>query len=105
MSLAGLAYFQYYTSTKEIFDAGTIYPFMNDGIEAITIDPRLTKAFQLAGGATVVNPEQVHGAYLASRDRALQGLADSTWKCFGIREVHRVTAELLERMTQELQKP
>ncbi|KAF8534656.1 hypothetical protein BDD12DRAFT_859300 [Trichophaea hybrida] len=94
MSLAGLAYSQYYTSTKEIFDAGTIYPFMNDGIEAIAIDPRLTKAFQLAGGATVVNPEQVHGAYLASRDRALQGLADSTWKSFGV-----------QRMTQELQKP
>ncbi|KAF8525023.1 hypothetical protein BDD12DRAFT_870892 [Trichophaea hybrida] len=105
MSLAGLAYSQYYTSTKEIFDAGSIYPFMNDGIEAIAIDPRLTKAFQLAGRATVVNPEQVHGAYLASRDRALQGLADSTWKSFGVREEHRVTAELLERMTQELQKP
>ncbi|KAF8534805.1 hypothetical protein BDD12DRAFT_895038 [Trichophaea hybrida] len=73
--------------------------------EAIAIDPRLTKAFQLAGRATVVNPEQVHGAYLASRDRALQGLADSTWKSFGVREEHRVTAELLERMTQELQKP
>ncbi|KAF8534842.1 hypothetical protein BDD12DRAFT_858376, partial [Trichophaea hybrida] len=94
MSLAGLAYSQYYTSTKEIFDAGKIYPFMNDGIEAIAIDPRLTKAFQLAGGATVVNPEQVHRAYLASRDRTLQGLADSTWKSFGV-----------QRITQELQKP
>jgi hypothetical protein len=100
MSLAGLAYSQYYTSTKEIFDAGTIYLFMNDGIEAIAIDPRLAKAFQLAGGATVVNPKQVHGAYLASRDRALQGLADSTWKSFGVREEHRVTAELLDRITQ-----
>ncbi|KAF8534327.1 hypothetical protein BDD12DRAFT_860927 [Trichophaea hybrida] len=105
MRLAGLAYSQYYTSTKEIFDAGKIYPFMNDGIEAIAIDPRLTKAFQLAGGATVVNPEQVHRAYLASRDRTLQGLADSTWKSFGVREEHRVTVELLERITQELQKP
>ncbi|KAF8532327.1 hypothetical protein BDD12DRAFT_810770 [Trichophaea hybrida] len=104
ISLAGLAYSQYYTSTKEIFDAGKIYPFMNDGIEAIDIDPRLTKACQLAGRATVVNPEQVHCAYLASRDRTLQGLADSTWKSFGVREEHRVTVELLERITQELQK-
>ncbi|KAF8539859.1 hypothetical protein BDD12DRAFT_736040, partial [Trichophaea hybrida] len=63
------------------------------------------QAFQLAGGATVVNPKQVHCAYLASRDRALQEPVDSTWKSFGVRGEHWVTAELLERMTQELQKP
>ncbi|KAF8535275.1 hypothetical protein BDD12DRAFT_893466 [Trichophaea hybrida] len=78
MGLAGLAYSQYYTSTKDIFDADTIYPHMNDGIEAIAIDPCLTKAFQLAGGATEVNPKQVPCAFLASRDITLQGQADST---------------------------
>ncbi|KAF8536858.1 hypothetical protein BDD12DRAFT_746919, partial [Trichophaea hybrida] len=78
MHPAGLAYSQYYTWTKEIFDAGKIYPFMNDGIEAIALDPRLTKACQLAGRATVVNPKQMHHAYLASRDRTLQQRADST---------------------------
>jgi hypothetical protein len=77
---------------------------MHNGIQAITIDPYLTKAFQLAGGATVVNPKQVHGAYLAFGHRALRGLADSAWESFGVCEQYRVTAELLERMTQELQK-
>ncbi|KAF8533796.1 hypothetical protein BDD12DRAFT_897767 [Trichophaea hybrida] len=71
MSPAGLAYAQYYTSTEKTCDAGSIYPLMKDGMDAIAIGPHLTQAVKLAGRVTVVNPEQEHNAYLASCDSAL----------------------------------
>ena len=49
-SIGGLAYSQYYMSTKEMFDAAKTYPFANRSLEALAVDLYLTKAIQATGG-------------------------------------------------------
>ena len=41
LKLVGLIYSQYYSSTKEIFDVSKVYPWDNDSLEGLAIDPLL----------------------------------------------------------------
>ena len=41
LKLVGLIYFQYYSSTKELFDVAKVYPWDNNSLEGLAIDPLL----------------------------------------------------------------
>ncbi|KAG0637429.1 hypothetical protein HOY80DRAFT_1083951 [Tuber brumale] len=48
--LGGLVYSQFYGTVKEIFDAGKVYPFQNEGLEALAVDIRLQETWQQISG-------------------------------------------------------
>lgn len=101
---AGHAYAQFYSPIKEVLDTAKKKPFTNTGLEALAIDPHLTKAVARAGGSTVVNLEQLQQAYLSSRDRTMLGLEAAAGKSFGIREEHRITIDLIVPIISELNR-
>jgi len=70
-SIGGLAYSQYYMSTKEMFDAAKTYLFANHSLEALAVDLYLTKAIQTTSGGRWINLGKVQQGYLSSRDRTL----------------------------------
>ncbi|RKK66775.1 hypothetical protein BFJ69_g15098 [Fusarium oxysporum] len=47
---AGLLYSQFYSSVKEVFAAGNVYPFTNTAIETLALDKKLRKTWELVGG-------------------------------------------------------
>jgi len=101
-SIGGLAYSQYYMSTKEMFDAAKTYPFANASLEALAVDPHLTKAIQATGGGRRIDLGKVQQGYLSSRDRTLAALRTNAGKSYGIREEHRVSLDLLQVIAKML---
>jgi len=84
----GLIYSQLYASNEEIFDAAKTFPFDNPALEALAVDPYLTKATQMVVGGRGINLGKVGQSYLRSRDRILQILQTSMGKSYGVREEH-----------------
>ena len=102
----GLVYSQYYSSIKEMFDAAKTYPFDNPALEALAVDPYLTKAIQATGrGGRRIDLGKLQQGYLSSRDRALAALRTNAGKSYGVREEHRVTLDLLESIATMLESP
>lgn len=101
--IAGLAYTQLYSSTKEIFDANKTYPFTNPSIEALAVDPRLSAGIHHAGGGHS-DEITIQDAYFHSRDRSFQTLAQSQNRSFGIRHEHRITIRLLQELFHDLKQ-
>ena len=101
----GLVYSQFYSSTKEIFDAAKTYPFDNPALEALAVDPHVTKATQVVGGGGRIDLGKVQQAYLNSRDRTLSAIRTNVKKSYGVREEHRVTLELLKSIAVMLESP
>ena len=98
----GLIYSQCYASVKEIIDAAKSFPFQNDGLEELALDPQIRRgARQLAGGRRrQINI--VEQAYCASKRRAHAGLRDSSGKSFGLREEHRIAWPLFQSLHRRL---
>ncbi|KAG0638314.1 hypothetical protein HOY80DRAFT_1078937, partial [Tuber brumale] len=95
---AGLAYSQFYGTSKEIFDASKVFPFQNSGLEGLAIDTNFFDAWKEIAGHAPCNLEQVHKAYLASKKRAYISLHSSKEKSYGIRQEHRINVQLLEQL-------
>jgi len=98
---SGLAYSQFYSTTKEIFDAGKVYPFQNPALEGLAVDSKLNQTWREIGGHTHWNSNTVSEAYLASKKRAEAGLAASMDKSFGTRQEHRVDLLLLNEIASK----
>jgi len=105
LAQAGLRYSQFYSSTKEIFDSAKIYPFTDELLEALAIDPYLKASIISVGGGRSVNRQRIANSYFESRDRSMESLKAGTWKSYGIREEHRVSLDLLNNIYQELKDP
>ncbi|KAB8266546.1 hypothetical protein BDV30DRAFT_247683 [Aspergillus minisclerotigenes] len=101
---AGLLYSQFYSSVKEIFAAGNIYPFTNTAIENLALDPKLRKTWQAVGGGLSNDPIALTRAYLYTKQRCHHALQGSPGKSFGTREEHRVSQSLLEQIHLEFQR-
>ena len=101
----GLIYSQFYASNKEIFDSAKTFPFNNPALEALAVDPYLTKATQMVGGGRGIDLGKVGQSYLRSRDRTLGALRKNTGKSYGVREEHRVNLELLQAIAALLETP
>jgi hypothetical protein len=92
----GLIYSQFYASVKEISDATKCFPFSNNGLEEMALDPQIRKGARQAAGGHRRDARIIELAYLASKRRTRDALTDSRKKSFGIREEHRITWELFK---------
>jgi len=101
----GLMYSQFYHSAKEMVDAAKSYPFQNDGLEELALDPQIRQSAHAAGGNTGRRDFDVlKRAYLASKRRTHVALTDSRQKSFGIREEHRISWPLLLALRGRLER-
>ncbi|KAI5779916.1 hypothetical protein DFH27DRAFT_365363 [Peziza echinospora] len=102
----GLVYSQFYSSTKEIFDAAKAYPFQDKIIEGLAIDASLQEEWKRLGNmpANSWSAKKARLAYVSSKARVGHSLSSSIGKTYGIREEHRMTLDLVlvlnERMGQ-----
>ena len=99
----GLVYSQFYGSTKEISDATKCYPFENDGLEELALDPQIRKGAKQAIGGRRRDAKVIERAYCASKRRTQVALTDSMNKSFGIREEHRVRWSLFLGLVARLE--
>ena len=101
----GLIYSQFYGSVKEIIDAAKSYPFQNDGLEEMALDPQIRQGARHAGrSAGRRDVPIIEKAYHASKRRTLFALTDSCNKSFGVREEHRMTWPLLLTLKRHLDR-
>ncbi|KAH7186861.1 hypothetical protein DER44DRAFT_858398 [Fusarium oxysporum] len=99
---AGLLYSRFYTSVKEVFAAGDVYPFTNAAIETLDLDKKLRKTWELVGGGLSHQPAALIKAYLYTKLRCHYALLGSMQKSFGIREEHRVSKELFYAIDNQM---
>ena len=92
----GLVYSQLYSSVKEISDASKQFPFANDGLEELALDPSVRQAARETVRGRQPSLEVVKNAYIASKRRAMAALVGSVRKSFGLREEHRVSVSLFD---------
>lgn len=101
----GLLYSQFYNSVKEMIDAAKSFPFHNDGLEEMALDPQIRQGARHAGG----NVERrslaiLEKAYCASKRRTVYALQDSVQKSFGVREEHRIAWPLFQALRGRLER-
>lgn len=82
----GLIYSQFYNSVKEIYDANKCFPFANDAIEELALDPHIRNATRNILGGSRRDAKTVEVGYLASKQRTHYALRDARRKSYGIRE-------------------
>ena len=101
----GLIYSQFYSSVKEMTDAAKSYPFQNDGLEEMALDPQIRQGARNAGRSLGRRDLPViEKAYHASKRRTLFALTDSCNKSFGVREEHRIAWPLLLALKRRLER-
>lgn len=100
---AGLAYSQFYTSEKEIFDAGKTYPFRDGALKSLALDPKVRVGWQKSGGAYNHRPETLEKSYMESKVRCSRGLTSSMQKSFGTREEHHINLTLARHIQEHVQ--
>ncbi|PVH90416.1 hypothetical protein DM02DRAFT_665118 [Periconia macrospinosa] len=100
----GLLYSQFYSSVKELFAAGNVYPFTNVAIETLALDPKLRKTWQHVGADLSHDPVALIRAYLYTKLRCHYAISGSTEKCFGTREEHRVSKKLFGQIDARIQQ-
>lgn len=98
----GLLYSQLYASVKEIVDATKCFPFTNDGMEELALDPQICASARSVTGGRRRDAAVVEGGYLQSKKRASKALQDARRKSFGIREEHRVRWDVFQRLRERL---
>ena len=92
----GLIYSQFYASVKELYDATKCFPFTNDAMEELALDPQIRNAARNVAGGNRRDAKIVEFGYLASKQRARHALRDARRKSFGIREEHRIGWDLFQ---------
>ncbi|KAJ6041645.1 hypothetical protein N7460_007035 [Penicillium canescens] len=101
---AGLLYTQLYSSVKEVFAAGDVYPFTNSAVDTLALDPQLRKTWQYVGGGLSHDPVALMRAYLNMKQRCHAALQGSYMKVFGLREEHRISRRLFYAIDQEFRE-
>ncbi|KAF4332448.1 hypothetical protein FBEOM_13752 [Fusarium beomiforme] len=99
---AGLLYSQFYSSVKEVYAAGNVYPFTNAAIETLALDKKLRKTWELVGGGLSHQPAALIKAYLYTKLPCHYALLGSMQKSFGIREEHLISKELFYAIDNQM---
>ena len=73
----GLIYSQFYSSAKEIVDANKQYPFINDALKEIALDPQIRRSAHQVASAHRSSVKVVKRAYLASKAWAREAIRAS----------------------------
>lgn len=96
-----LLYSQFYPSgVKEVFAAGDVYPFANNAIEALALDRKLRRTWELVGKGLSHNPVALMKGYLYAKWRCHSGLRGSIKKSLGVREEHRMSNRLFRAIDE-----
>ena len=96
-----LPYSQYYPSgVKEVVAAGDTYPFANNAIEALALDRKLRRSWELVGKGLSHNPVALIKGYLYAKRRCHSGLRGSIKKSLGVREEHRMSNRLFRAIDE-----
>jgi hypothetical protein len=82
-----------------------IYPFTNTAIEALALDKKLRKTWELVGGDLSHQPVALVKAYLYTKLRCHFALLGSMQKSFGIREEHRISRALIHKVDHHIRSP
>jgi hypothetical protein len=98
----GLVYSQFYSSAKELYDATKCFPFSNDAMEELALDPQIRNAARHTAGGNRRDAKVVETAYLASKRRTSGALQGARKKSFGIREEHRIRWDLFQSLRARL---
>ena len=100
--LAETLYSQFYSSVKEVFAAGNVYPFTSAAIETLALDKKPRKTWGLVGGGLSHQPAALIKAYLYTKLRCHHAIIGSKQKSSGIREEHRVSKELFYAIDNQI---
>lgn len=100
----GVRYLQVYGSVKEIYDAAKCFPFDNDGLEEMALDPQICAAARDAQRGQARNIQIIQTAYLKGKQRTSEGLQDAKHKSFGVREEYRVSWRLFQNIQAILRR-
>lgn len=98
----GMIYSQFYSSVKEISDAMKCYPFDNDGLEELALDPLIRRGARHLARGRQRDVRIIERAYRGSKQRAVDALRASYKKSFGLREEHRITWSLFLALLERL---
>jgi hypothetical protein len=104
---AGVIYDQVYTSWKASLDASKSYPFQNESLESMAVDPSILRGVKGAGsgGARGYRGRDVaEHAYLSSKERLRISLLDAGGKSFGWRHEQRCSLPLYEGLYLRLEE-
>jgi hypothetical protein len=94
----GLIYTQFYSLVKTPFDASKTFPFQNEAMENLALDPGYVKTLKHVGGARTFSPAVCENSYLHSKARADAALNHYKRRSLGVREEHRVSLSLLQEV-------
>ena len=102
----GLVYSQFYSITKEMFDASKTMPFQNSAIEALVVDPGYRKLLDVVGKrvGNSWDESKLKKNYIASKERSLAILDGNPGDCYGIREEHRMSFKMLYGVIKALKE-
>ena len=96
---SGLVYTQFYNLVKNAFDAAKVYPFENEALENLALDPDYVESLKHVGkGANTFSTKVCRTSYLHSKQRTHAALLDNQWRSFGTREEHRLSLALVLRV-------
>jgi hypothetical protein len=99
-NLDGLAYSQFYANIKTPFDVSKVYVFDNEALDNLALDASYVQSLQQQGGGSTFSTAALQKSYLHSKGRASASLRDNQRRSYGIREEHRVTLTLMDKMCQ-----
>lgn len=100
----GLLYCQLYNTSKDILAAGNHYPFQNERLDTLALDPGMVRTWQHIGGAVSHSPLTLLRAYLHTKQRCHAALQGCRNRCYGTREEYRVTGTVLVDLDRQLQQ-
>ncbi|OJD22346.1 hypothetical protein ACJ73_06306 [Blastomyces percursus] len=96
----GLFYIQFYNISKEVFAAGSTYPYMNKGLDTLALDAGLVRSWQHIGQAMSHSPHAMLRAYIHTKVRCHTALSSCRNRSYGTREEYRVSGTLLQTIHQ-----
>ena len=100
----GWVYSQYYHCAKSVLDAAKTYPFTNDGLETIGLNPNIFAGANTEAKAAARSFAVIQQSYHRSKTRLSRSIRDSTNKSFGVREEHRLSWILLLELWTQVQE-
>jgi hypothetical protein len=97
-SAEGLVYSQFYGLIKTPFNTAKTYVFYNQSLENLALDPAYIQSLQQEGGRDSFSKAVLEFAYLHGKMRAHANLVDNQWKSYRIREEHRISLSMMEKI-------
>lgn len=94
------AYTQFYNLIKTPGDAAGVYPFQNQALENLALDPEYVKSLKREGSATSFSTAICMDSYLHSKERAHISFTKNRRRSYGCREEHRITMSVMDKICQ-----